>query len=151
MSNPVPTIPDMPEGWEGYRQALLLAEAALCHAGHCALHECGDGDPTLEIDRLLDLVRRELCDEAERDDLKMDFRWPGAKERCTNHWGIDYAAHAEDRDHAKDRVAALEKVLSSILSEGARCRGDQAYRNFCRYAINVSQQALHRGRTGAKA
>lgn len=57
----------------------------------------------------------------------------------------------EARNQAEARVAALEKVLSSIISEGARCRGDQAYRNFCRYAINASQQALHRGRTGTRA
>jgi len=65
---------------------------------------------------------------------------------------VQNLADAEEaRDKAESRVAALEKVLSSIISEGARCRGDQAYRNFCRYAINASQQALRQGRTGTKA
>lgn len=61
--------------------------------------------------------------------------------RVTAH---NLAGAEEARDEAESRVAVLEEALSEILREAARCRDDQAYRDFCTYAIKKAQQALHR-------
>lgn len=74
----------------------------------------------------------------------MTYKTPDIVERLRqagDHYGIPME---RDCAEASELIVRLREALSSIKIEASRVRGDQAYRDFARFARRTAEKALNK-------